>query len=479
MYCSLDRLDLHAGDPTGGMFGVQTDHRSAADIEATPELSVLFAIARVLIARGALDDRGETGATVVYAMESDEEPPAFLRQVVVAAGGQLVIGKDAMAGTRTARQDDLSEDIDVAFRGLAKRAQTATGSRDPAMALRMLEDQTLASPPVRDDDEPAYWTRILELAALAGELLRSKFGGRWVQSASAALPYSFQLERRAGRSEGIAEVYPTNRAQKIVDEAATGHGAESLFKLVMAAEEILARPPDAATGRLMPSLRLRDSVELDECVWHPLFGVASLSRGDSAAEWRCGDEDVQAAPSDVPIVVVGVDGESTFAMMRREAIAQSVETALQTALANLADEEVERETITLGDQRIIVVTGSFYAAEKLLDRGFLQQLQGELGGELLAVATPARGELIVCADIGQPARLARFVAFARARFDSFVSAQLSPRVLLARDGLVVASAEPPEPERDQLRAATEPASPGARAAAAKPGFWRRLFGRGK
>jgi hypothetical protein len=358
-----------------------------------------------------------------------------------------------------ASYEQLADYIDEAFATLAARAAARVGSRDPAMALRMLEDQTLAAPPVRDDDagEVSYWTRILELAALAGELLRTRFGGRWVQTASAALPFAFQLGGGAG---GIAEVYPTNRAHKLVDDGTS----ESLFKLVAAAEEMVRRPPDAATGRLMPSLRTRDSVELDECVWQPLV------------------EDT--APADVPIVVVGVDGEITFAIMRREAIEQTVDDALAAALGNLADEPVEREVIALGDQRVVVVTGSFYAAEKILDRAFMQALQAELGGRALAAATPARGELVVCADVATPARLARFVAFARGRYESFVSQQLSPRVLLVEDGRVVGCAEPaPAADPDSLRAQTEPAIPGARAAAAgetsggKPGFWRRLFGR--
>ena len=49
----------------------------------------------------------------------------------------------------------------------------------------------------------------------------------------------------------------------------------------------------------MPSLRARRDVQLDEVIWRPVIA--------------------DQAPADLPIVVCGIDGESTFGMIRRDA----------------------------------------------------------------------------------------------------------------------------------------------------------------
>ena len=47
MYCSIDKIDLEAR-VNGRAIAVQTDHRTRLEMEAEPELSVLFAMVEVL-----------------------------------------------------------------------------------------------------------------------------------------------------------------------------------------------------------------------------------------------------------------------------------------------------------------------------------------------------------------------------------------------------------------------------------------------
>jgi hypothetical protein len=61
VYCSIDKIDL-ASRVDGRPIAVQTDHRPRAEIEAEPELSVLFAMARVLNARTHLHESGHDNA---------------------------------------------------------------------------------------------------------------------------------------------------------------------------------------------------------------------------------------------------------------------------------------------------------------------------------------------------------------------------------------------------------------------------------
>jgi hypothetical protein len=247
-------------------------------------------------------------------------------------------------------------------------------------------------------------------------------------------------------------MFPTNRAQRVVEDGRS----ESLFQLLIAAEETLHRP---SAGRLMPSLRDRRDVILDEILWRPVVS--------------------DDAPPDLPIIVCGVDGESTFGMLRKEALPKPPEAALAEAYANLADEVVQLDDVAGGDDdaRIIVVSGSFYAAEKVLDREFMRSLHDDLGADLIAAAAPARGCLLVGKITDEPISIARFAQLARARYAESGGRSISPAVLLVSDGRVagyVRGPEDPDPTEPHERVEEPPPEPAGRFGF---GLWRRLFGR--
>lgn len=441
MYCSIDKIDL-AARVEGRPIAVQTDHRLRAEIEAEPELSVLFAMARVLNARAHLEDGGHRDAPVHYAV--NDEPPDLLREALSAVGGTLELHRK-LEPLGAASMQAVGELADRNFAALAQRVKTRVGSRDLAIALRMLEDQTFADPPPRKD-ELHYWSRVLELAALTGELLRAKYPGQWVQTDRALVPFGFQVQ------SGAAMMFPTNRAQRVIEDGPD----ESLFKLLMAADETVHRPVDATTGRLMPSLRHRRDVELDEVVWRPVV--------DDQGPW------------DLPVIVCGIDGENTFGMIRREALTKPLEVAFEEAIINLGDEEVQCEEVEVGGLQIIIVSGSFYAAEKMLDRELMLTLHGALDAELLAVSAPARGCLLVTPAVRDAAALAQFSAIAHARHEDGGGRAISPAVMLVESGRVAGyvrgPADPPVERSDSLRAETVPG-----AGPSKRGLLRRLLGR--
>jgi hypothetical protein len=62
MYSSLDKIDILA-EIDGRKLVVQTDHRTAQEIEDEPELSVLFAMTRVLNAQSWLASEGSSGGS--------------------------------------------------------------------------------------------------------------------------------------------------------------------------------------------------------------------------------------------------------------------------------------------------------------------------------------------------------------------------------------------------------------------------------
>jgi len=448
MYCSLDKIDL-AAEVGGRTVAIQTDHRSRDEIEAQPELSALFAMTRVLNARGHLAEGGVADAAVHYV--TSEEVPELLRDALSAVGATLE--RTGEERSQLPRLGPVSEDAigtiaDRAFATLARRTARHVGSHDFAIALRMLEDQTLAAPPERAD-EPAYWQRVLELAALAGELLRAKYPHAlgWMHSDRAIVPFGFQLD-------ASTILFPTNRAQRVIEDG----DDESLFKLLIAAEETMAHPPGVVGGRLMPSLRDRRSVELDEVVWRSVLP--------------------DAGPVDLPIVVYGIDGESTFGMIRRDALERPVDDAMAEALANLAAEEVELEVLRAGDLELMAASGSFYASEKILDEAFMRGLHARLGARLIAAAVPTRGLLIATSAEQAAAQLARFAELVASRFDDGGSRAISPTVLLLEHGAIVGFVHDERGDRadtSPVRADTSPDHPGG--GGLRPGLLRRLLGR--
>ncbi|MEO6771751.1 MAG: hypothetical protein ABI467_01860 [Kofleriaceae bacterium] len=466
MYCSIDKIDL-AARVDGKPIAVQTDLRTREEIVDAPELSVLCAMARIVNARAQLADEGHRDAAVHYVVAA--EPPAMLRAALAAAGGTLSFGETPYERRRDDSRLETLEGgspyavgllADRTFKELARRAAARVGVRDLAIALRMLEDQTYANPPARDD-EIAYWTRVLELSALSGELLRAKYAGRWVQSDRALVPFGFQL------AAAETMMFPTTRAQRVVEDGR----AASLFQLLVAAEESLHPSATGAPGRLMPSLRDRRDVVLDEIVWRP---VVADDVADGVA-----DDVADDAPADLPIIVCGIDGESTFGMLHKEALAKPADTVLAEAYANLADEVVQLDDVAGGDPeaRIIVVSGSFYAAEKVLDRAFMRSLHHDLGADLLAASAPARGCLLVGTITDDPVSIARFAELARERYDESGRRSISPAVLLVSDGRIAGYVRGLEDRDPTARHRVTDRAPAPSERRFGRGLWRRLFGR--
>src|SRR5512147_1858737 len=115
-------------------------------------------MSRVLNARGNLADDGHPSAVVHYVVTDD--PPVLLRDALRATGAVIermdpsaAPGAPPTLGSRSLpsapSEAAVAEIADRAFAALARRAANRVGSRDLAIALRMLEDQTFADPPVR------------------------------------------------------------------------------------------------------------------------------------------------------------------------------------------------------------------------------------------------------------------------------------------------------------------------------------------
>ena len=420
MYASLDKID--AATDEGEHY--QTDHRTRAEIEDTPELSVLFALTRVRNARR--HDSAVRDPVAVYVPK--HALPAFLEEAIAAAGGVIEDFTRGVRHTGARPSASAAELADRAFQGLAARVCRRLETSDAETALRALEAEIAASPPRRPEDEIGYWTGICELCALTGEILRARCGGGWVDAEHSVIPFGFS------HGEGRIAL-PSNRAQSCVEDGPP----ESMSHVIAAVLDVQVGAP--STGPLLPSLRTRDDAIALGSPYRPLFDGA------------------EQLP-ELPVIIYGRDTPSTFAMLRATGD-EDIPQLHAEALRNLAAQDASVEMLEQDGAIVAVVADSFYAAEKLLDTAFMQTLHARFG-ELIAASVPRRGLLLATAADGA-GKLA-----ALTEHEARGSRRLGEAVVLVQGGQIVGLA--------QVSDASRPAD-ASPAPAKKPGWLSRLFGR--
>jgi hypothetical protein len=83
--------------------------------------------------------------------------------------------------------------IDQAFAALAYHLRTSVGGGDLPGALRTIEQRRRKATIVDRDSNPAgYWTAVMELCALAGEISRAR-GGRWIDTKDMPVPFAIKF----------------------------------------------------------------------------------------------------------------------------------------------------------------------------------------------------------------------------------------------------------------------------------------------
>ena len=461
MYSSLDKVDWIAKEP---LRYVQTDHRSNDEIEAAPELTTLFALTRVLNAQQHAASQG-LSAQVVYVTVHDDVPEC-LRDALAATGASHQVGPSGAMRTYPRQDESADELADRAFRGLAARVKRRVGLTDLATVLRALEAETRIDPPRQADDEAAYWARVFELAAVTCEIVRARSGGCWQIHHAADVPFGFATSPTAAVLPAAAPgaggiILATNRAHRFIADGEE----ESMFHLLAADREISAGTLAADDLPVMPNLRSRREANAAELAWRPLFREPPDDDG-------------------FPVVVYGHDTPETFGAFRAGK-AGDLDALHAQAMINIGSQEVTTEEVAVEGVRMLAVSGSYYAAEKLLDREFMRGLHRRLGHDILAATTPRRGLMFVTA-VERDDKRELLVLQAATRHESKTTRSISEAILLVRDGVVAGHVEisPVAEPADAAVSAPKVASrvepgPPASEPPRKLGWFARLFGKKK
>ncbi len=423
MYSSLRKIDMVI-EQDGQRVFVQTDHRDTDEVAADLELSIIFALTRTLAPLRMKD----AGAAVVRYVTQGELHPV-LAEVLASTGAEVeAVGQRHRIDVAAPRTP--AELADCAFGTLGARLLAEHSlSADEAGLVAYAE--LARAEMVDDEDDTCYWTGVVRLAAVTGEVLRASYGGRWIADPNgySDIPFVFEPAGDAGM------VNPVGKTEKYFM-----HGdAESPSQLLRAMED--------RGGKEGPML-----VSIKPSSWG--------SFGDVVGEPMCSPE--LCAQADVPFVAYGMDQPNTFAIfMKLGDKPHRLEDVRLPARANLRKVDVTVEKIELDGLSLYAVQGSYFAAEKILDQVFMEAMQEQLGTALLAVAIPEKGRMLVMNAIGDAAKMESFAGLSYGIFRKNAGGrQITPTVFLLDGGKItgVVAAKPPE----------TPPRP-------KKGFFRRLF----
>jgi hypothetical protein len=189
VWARVDKIDRIRPQPGGGAIVLVEDERNAAAMARIPSLSVVIAVARILDARRVLELRYRGIGEIRYAAASS--PPLFLVDAITRAGAHVT----DRAGDRVAllaAPAAVSSIVDLAFAELAHHVRIGVGQATMAGALRLTEERRRKAPLEIEANPAAYWTSVFELAAMAGELSRSR-GGRWIEIPETPVPFAIRL----------------------------------------------------------------------------------------------------------------------------------------------------------------------------------------------------------------------------------------------------------------------------------------------
>lgn len=429
MYSSLHKIDIVVDQPEGKL-AVQTDHREQAELEEELDLSVIFALTRIINPM-RMD---YAGVRMVFL---GSPPPSILDLVAWAGAEAELTAKDQNLPPRpdAERVDRVARE---ALDRLGQWVLADLGVSADEAGLRAVEREyaaRVASFGDRKEDEIGYWTSVVHLGAATGAVLGALQGGQWVRDPQffGLIPFMWS------HGERLSNVF--DKVERFFSEGES----ESPTVLLRLAADSHVEP-----GKVMFNLRPPDWGARDQAWFRPLMETGEGLEGD-----------------DVPLVALVRDMPNSVATMAKDLDGAEVEELEARALANIAAVAVQVEEMDVGFP-MLVVHGDYYAAEKLLVPDFMAELHARMDSELLAAGVPVKGTLFVTSAVQDPKAIAGFAAAVEGQHRRApANERLSTEVFLISEGRVVGVARAGGPDAP---------APDAEAKPKKKGFFAKLFG---
>lgn len=407
MFCSLDKIDLVVGPD--GQIAVQTDHRSAAEIDAQRDLSTLFALTR------ARNPQRNDFQTVRFA-GMQGPPPAWYLRLVQIAGAEFEV-EDGMHAAEPDEQEQLTL-ATAALSSLGRQIIQENGITKDLAGLEQLESQQRqrVTDSGEKEDELTYWTAVVELGAAVGVVLTSIYGGTWKADPGFHSHVPFVLSVPSASGDAMGNVF--GKVERFFEEGLS-EAPSTLFTMLA---DVNAAPP-ADTAVVYPALRAKEWAGKATSICGPLLADSPKTEGVN-----------------IPLVALVHDlPETTRSIPQPDSDAEGTDLKRQAAIS-IAALEVSVEELELGDMTL-AITGSYYASEKILDAQFMKSLQARLGCDKLAVTVPVRGAAFVTAAEAPVEQLAMFAQFSAFQYEEAPPKErISEVIFLFEEGRPVAFA---------------------------------------
>jgi hypothetical protein len=430
MYASLDKLDILADTPERPLV-VQTDHRSAEEIDAERDLSIVFAAIR---ARNARLAKPESGVRFSFL----HAPPAWMITLLQQLDAEVEAGVNETLHAEAPDLEAARVEVEAAWLRLGEGLFAEFGLPRTLDALRQIEAtlQAQVDGGSDGDDPVGWWTAVVRLGGAAARLLTDRRVGTLHVEDELNGPIPFRWTVGTGLINLLA------RAGSFLGED-PNVAPSSLVTLAMQSEE---------DGRTMYNLRPPGWGGEALSLMAPLFG------GEGSAD---------ATFDEAPLVALVTDLPTATRTISKDTPPERAELLKAEALANLRAEPYEIAELDLG-VKVLLVSGGYFAAEHLLDPEFMQGLHTRLGSELLLAAAPRKGVLFVQSGLVAAEHAGALSQLVRTQHaEAAPSERLSPAVLVVSEGRVVGMAK------------VTPTAPVEAKPKPKKSFWQRWFGGGE
>jgi hypothetical protein len=244
-------------------------------------------------------------------------------------------------------------------------------------------------------------------------------------------------------------------SEGLIEEAGKKYNYRITAKGRQRAEGGDSQEPDEDVERyLMPSLQPHNWEHRQHMVNEPL-----LEHGTKMG-------------ADIPLLTIGMDKPDVFDPIHKTPNNEKNYAVYRAAaMKNITRLDVKRGDVDMGSFRMTVVTGSYYAAEKVFDKEYMRRIQADLGVPMLAVGLPRKGTMYITNGILPPDDLGKFMQVIGFKYsENEQTKPLSRTVFIVQDGTLNGVIQP---RYDEGSGRADKAPEGG-----KRSFWGKLFGKG-
>jgi hypothetical protein len=249
---------------------------------------------------------------------------------------------------------------------------------------------------------------------------------------SSIYPDALDFQQIIGADKIDADITGGTLAFLLREELVEESGFQYKYRISEKGKKLLAEKnsgpaelDEEVAEKLMPALQPHDWKEKDKCIWKNI-----LDQGE-----------------DLPLLSVGQDLPETFEPLPQTANnSEHAELFFKAALKNIQKVEVPVNEVDLKEFKLVVVTGNYYAAEKIFDKIFMHAIQKQQNWPMLAVAVPRKGTLYAIDGVSPPEIMRKFLLIAAMKFnEQEASKPLASTVFIVQDGEIRGVIQPVDP----------------------------------